>query len=258
MSDFDITAVINGHHEGLLAYPSLKSLGESVTQAQQRGVKVQVIAVLDRPDKLTTEVFKSYARGFPVQIITVDYGDLGLSRNAAVNASKAKWIAFLDADDIWGSNWLWAAYQSAEREPRTVVWHPEVNVYFGDSPHLFLHVDMDNAEYDQLRLAYTNYWTALCFVEKDVAVRIPYSETRIDNQIGYEDWSWNMEIIAHGALHKVVPQTAHAIRMKNLSLVKRTSGAGCLPRPSDLFRQMLAGRVDPTEVSLAKIFMSIR
>jgi len=241
-SDFDITAVINGHNEGLLAYPSLKSLDESVRQAEQRGIKVQIIAVLDRPDKLTIEVVESYARGLPIQIITVDYGDLGLSRNVAVNASKGKWIAFLDADDIWGSNWLWAAYQSAEREPRKVVWHPEVNVYFGALPHLMLHVDMDDAEYDQIGLAYTNYWTSLCFVEKDIAIGVPYSRTQMDDQIGYEDWSWNMEIIAHGALHKVVPQTAHAIRMKNISLVKITTSAGCLPRPSNMFRQMLAQR----------------
>ncbi|MDA8118937.1 MAG: glycosyltransferase family A protein [Gammaproteobacteria bacterium] len=243
MSGANITAIINGHNEGLLAHSSLKSLAESVRLAEKRGLSVQVNAILDRPDALTLEVFESFAKNFPIQITVVDYADSGLSRNAGVQGAKGKWIAFLDADDIWGSNWLWAAHQSAERDTRAVIWHPEVNVYIGSVPHLFLHVDMDGEKYDQTFLAYTNYWTALCFVERNIVAKIPYSPTQMDSQIGHEDWSWNMETIANGVIHKVVPETAHVIRVKNVSVVKKASAAGCLPRPSNMFRQMLAGRV---------------
>lgn len=242
MSGTNITAIINGHNEGLLAHSSLKSLAESVRQAQTRGLTVEVHAILDRPDTLTVEVFESYAKHFPVQVTVVDYADSGLSRNAGVQAATGKWIAFLDADDIWGSNWLWAAHQSAEQDTRTVIWHPEVNVYLGSVPHLFLHVDMDGENYDPTFLAYTNYWTALCFVERDIVANIPYSRTQMDRQIGHEDWSWNMETIAHGVIHKVVPNTAHIIRVKHASVVKKATAAGCFPRPSNMFRQMLAGR----------------
>lgn len=243
MSGTNITAVINAHNEGLLAYPSLKSLTEAVRQAENRGLTVQVSAVLDRPDTLTSEVFESYAKDHPIEITVVDYADSGLSRNAGVQSANGKWVAFLDADDMWGSNWLWAAHQCAEHDTRAVIWHPEVNVYLGSPPHLFLHVDMDGEKYDPSFLAYTNYWTALCFVKRDVVAQIPYSRTQMDRQIGHEDWGWNMEAIAQGVIHKVAPRTAHVIRVKNVSVLKRASAAGCLPRPSNMFRQILTRRL---------------
>ena len=128
---------------------------------------------------------------------------------------------------------------AAESDPRVIIWHPEVSVVFGTRRHIFLHRDMEDPKYEPLGLAITNYWTALCFAPRSLLVAEPYPETRIRGQIGYEDWAWNMATIALGALHKVVPGTGHAIRSKKVSLLTQTNAASCLPRPSNLFRDMI-------------------
>ena len=224
----EISAVINAHHEGLLARASLLSLKQAIEHARIDGATVEAIAVLDRPDSLTLEIFENFSRDYlSMRILTVDYGDLGRSRNAGVAAAEGRWIAFLDSDDLWGANWLSKARRAAESDGRSIVWHPEANVYFGVRPHIFPHVDMESTAYVASSLAVANYWTALCFTEKALLLKVPYRPSDLSCQIGYEDWHWNMEVIAHGALHKIVSGTGHAIRTKRASLVQSTNAAGC-------------------------------
>lgn len=241
MSIFDITAVINGHAEDLLAYQSLQSLKKCAVVAESEGIKIELLAVLDRPSELTTAVFQQFASENPqLRVIVVDHGDLGYSRNSAAQDAKGKYIAFLDADDIWGEDWLVRAFAAAEADQRNIAWHPEVNVYFGVTPNLFLHMDMEDPRFHIANLVYANAWTSLCFVSTAFLRSVPYVGTRLKDHIGYEDWCWNIDVVDNGGLHKVVPKTAHAIRTRNVSLVKQTTAAGCIPRPSDLFRNRIA------------------
>ncbi|MEK6420531.1 MAG: glycosyltransferase family A protein [Burkholderia gladioli] len=243
MSTFDITAVINGHAEGLLAHASLRSLKQSADFAEQHGLRVEWLAVLDRPTALTVDVFDEFARAHPaLRVLRVDHGDLGYSRNTAAEAAQGDYIAFLDADDIWSEDWLLRAHACARADSRDIAWHPEVNVYFGVARNLFLHMDMEDPRFHLANLAYSNAWTSLCFVRTAFLRSVPYAGTHLKHHIGYEDWCWNIDVIEHGGLHKIVPHTAHAIRSRHVSLVKQTAAAGCIPRPSDLFRKHIAGR----------------
>lgn len=243
MHSFDITAVINGHAEGLLAVSSLRSMVESANFAGKHGVKVELLAILDKPDPLTVEVFERFAQQHPqLRIETVDHADLGFSRNSGAQMANGKWTSFLDADDIWGEDWLYLAFKAAESETREVVWHPDVNVLFGATPHIYTHTDMDDASFDLALLAFTNPWTSLSFVRTEFVRRVPYTGTRLKENIGYEDWSWNADTIENGAIHKIVPHTAHAIRTKLNSLVKQTTAAGCIRRPSEFLRNQILAK----------------
>lgn len=239
----DITVIINAHREGLIVGSTLRSVDLAVSTAQSEGVKVDVIIVHDNGDSLTKSIVnqwaatKDYAAVHPVEV-----GDLGLARNHGVSLSRGKWIAFLDADDLWSKNWLTEAFKAAEAEHRLSVWHPEVNLYFGARPHVYTHVDMDSPEFDVAFLADTNAWTALCFASRTLLNNTPYFPTAHQKQIGYEDWSWNMETISKGAIHKTVAGTVHAIRTKAVSLVSQTTAARCLPHPTSLFSAILESR----------------
>ena len=243
MRPVDVTIVVNGHREGLLAPPSLRSVDLAVHRLSSEGAFAETIAVLDRPDALTLEVFTAWAASRQdLTLLQVDHGDLGKSRNAGVSAARGEWVAFLDADDLWGETWLSSAYFAAEKETRRSVWHPETNLYFGERPHIFTHIDMDDPEFSPAILALTNPWTALCFAKRSLLLEVPYSPTAHQRQIGYEDWGWNMATIDRGAIHKIVPRTAHAIRTKSVSLLNQTTAAACLPQASTLLRNILAKR----------------
>lgn len=254
MESPNLTAIVNAHREGLLAQATLLSLTQAVSHAEREGLQVETIAVLDCPDAVTTEMFESYARSHNgTSVLKVDHGELGRSRNSGVAAARGEWIAFLDADDLWGANWLSGAYHMAKSDPRPVVWHPEVSVYFGNNCHIFVHVDAEDPSFNPRGLAITNYWTALCFARRSLLLDTPYRPTNIRNQLGFEDWGWNSEVAAQGVLHKIVPNTGHAIRVKEDSLLKQTNSANCMPYPSELFRNMLRNRVlpDPLPASSA-------
>jgi glycosyltransferase involved in cell wall biosynthesis len=240
MTAYDITAVINGHAEGFLAQISLRSLINSADAAIATGLKVELLAILDNPNDLTSEVFKTFANTRPdLKIMIVSHGDLGFSRNTAVREAKGQWIAFLDADDIWCEQWLVLAHAAAEGDPRKVVWHPEANAYFGITSDILLHVDMEDPAFHIADLVHANLWTSLCFSSTEILRTVPYTGTDLENNIGYEDWCWNIDVVKSGGIHKIVPNTAHAIRTRATSLVKQTTAAACVPRPSDFFRNLI-------------------
>jgi glycosyltransferase involved in cell wall biosynthesis len=240
MRPIEITAVINGHSESLMAVSSLRSMAAAAEYAGKQGINVELLAVLDRPDPLTAEVFEQFASRHPqLRVVAVDLGDVGYARNYGAQNASGKWTSFLDADDIWGEDWLYAAYQAAESDAREIVWHPDINVLFGATPHIYEHMDMDDPLFDPALLAFTNPWTSLSFVRTEFVRRLAYTGTHLNQHIGYEDWSWNIDAIDNGAIHKVVPNTAHAIRTKHVSLVKRTTAAGCINRPHDFLRRKI-------------------
>lgn len=241
MNTPNISVIVNAHREGLLAVSTIRSLRQAIKYAESQNLRIETIAVLDRSDDLTVEVFTSQPE-INFKIIRVDHGDLGTSRNAGALHASGDWIAYLDADDLWCENWLAKAFISAETDKRMIVWHPEANLYFGVREYIFRHVDMDDTEYDPLSLMINNYWTALCFTRRSTLLSIPYTSTDLTRGIGYEDWSWNREVISQGGFHKIVKGTAHAIRAKDNSLLRMTGAAGSIPRPTEMYRNILTAR----------------
>ncbi|MDR2852450.1 MAG: glycosyltransferase family 2 protein [Burkholderiaceae bacterium] len=238
----DISVVLNMHREGLIAKPSFDSLMLAKAAAERAGIAVEVVVILDRPDETTAELAAQWMPSDWKKIL-VDFGDLGHARNEGASIATGKYVAFLDADDLFGSNWLQAAYTAAKQEKRRVVWHPEISIYFGVIRKVFVHADMDQAEADPVGLMCSNYWTALCFAPRDLLKELPYPQTQLGNQIGFEDWAWNQSVMAHGAIHKIVPGTGHLIRVKqNGSLMRQTSSIGCIPQPTDYYQDLLQNR----------------
>jgi glycosyltransferase involved in cell wall biosynthesis len=234
----DITAVLNVHREGDLARGSLSSIATARQAAEAAGVVVEVLAVADCSDGATLDTIACLPG---VHILRTDVDDLGLARNAGVAAAMGRYVAFLDGDDLWGPSWLLSAYQAAIANAGAVIWHPEASLYFGpqQQPWWLIQPDMETIEGDWVTLGVRNQWTSLSFGLRDTYLQVPYRRTDLAAGFGKEDWSWNSEVVAHGYLHKPVPGTAHLVRVRDGSLVRRTDAAGALMTPSTLLRSRI-------------------
>jgi len=238
VSTYDISVIVNAHNEGILAHQTMRSLLNAKELAEKHGISVEVLVILDNPSPSTVCYFEEN-KLFDFERHLVFFGDLGKARMAGIGRAKGDWIANLDADDLWSSNWLVESFHYASRDVRNIIWHPEINQLFGLNPHQFLHVDMEDPDFDIYLLSAINYWTSLVFARRSLFHCVPYPETNLPMQLGFEDWSWNINSILHGAIHKIVPGTVHFIRQKSVSLVKKTADAQCLPNSLPLFRNIL-------------------
>jgi glycosyltransferase involved in cell wall biosynthesis len=238
MSKIDISVIVNLHAEGMKARSSFISIAHAKAYAEGRGLRVEVLAVLDRPSNETAE-FVDSCDVVDFRRIEVSFGDLGRARNAGTAMTKGDWVSFLDADDMWGENWLTAAYEAGMNDPRPIVWHPLCLIYFGAQRLLFIHVDSEDADFDPLNLSMANYWSSQSFARRGLYLSVPYPETDLERQQGYEDWGWNIETFSRGFIHKYVPNTVSAIRRQRDSLHVKTFARKAMPKASRLFCNLI-------------------
>lgn len=237
-----IEAVVNLHREGELARPSLVSALQSLDHARQTGLSGSLTLVLDRSDAITLRLAEEFASKHGCIVQQVEYGDLALSRNHAVEQGDSEFIGFLDGDDLWSANWLTASLAMCRRGGEGTICHPAWNVIFGTKQMLFPQPDQTDRKFSYDGLKVMNYWTALSFASRTVYRTHPYKPNRLDLGFGFEDWAWNLLTISHGCVHRAVPETSHYIRYKESdSLRDQTRDKGCLRTPHDL-SQIIADR----------------
>lgn len=248
MLTYDISVFIVFHHERAYAIPALRSMENLVRDARSAGLSVESIALLDRPDEETKRLVS--ANGHYLNSVNlVDFGDLGLTRNAGVKIGRGRYLAFLDGDDLWGSNWLLDAYITAdkiEHSGSSAIWHPEVLYYFNEkdfdhhstneqpSPEAnsfyFFHEDSTNPNFDRRNLLFNNIWSSNMLAHRTLYETYPYHSIDKSRGLGIEDWSWNIETTWRGIAHRIVPNTVHLIRIKTYgSLGQQNSTDGLLP-----------------------------
>ncbi len=229
----DITAVITAHREGLLAAPSIKSFSCAVANARNTGLTVETLFVLDRPDDVTRAIFEETSE-IAGRIVIGDGGDPASTRNLAVQEANGQYIAFLDGDDLWGSNWLREAHAFCEDAVKETIAHSEVNFVFGDQRLLWWHVDSEARTFDPGYLRIGNYWDALIFAKRDILLKYPYVCNDLKAGYGHEDWHWNCVTLAAGIAHRPVPGTIHMKRKRLGSQMAKCAENDVVVRPTEI------------------------
>lgn len=243
-SEPDITVTVNFHCEGAFALSALASLSDLVNVARTAGLTVETQAILDCTDQLTRHIVDVRGRWID-KVQEVAFGDLGLSRNAGTRLAHGRFLSFLDGDDLWGEQWLRAAFQAAAlpTAPQDVIWHPEYIYVFSEPEFagaagagIRLLQSSDTPGFNPVMLVLGNLWSANAFARRDLHLRLPYCAVDRARGLGIEDWSWNLETVWSGIRHRVVPGTVHLVRRKGSeSLDQKNAANQLLPHlPSSL------------------------
>ena len=89
------------------AYNAAATLGEALCSVEQQHVQpFEVVVVNDGSTDETAAVIQSFVDRLPLVWVDQANAGLGAARNAGMRAAKGDAWAFLDADDVWGSNKL--------------------------------------------------------------------------------------------------------------------------------------------------------
>lgn len=210
-----ITAILTGHSEGPLIGVTFRSMLDAAAVAREAGLEVELLVVLDKPDRATAEAMAE-AEQHGCRVLTVNFpgADHASVRNHAVEESRGDYVAFLDGDDLWTENWLVEGYQMCRSDPGKVIAHPEVNWIFDHDSNLWFLLDQTDPAFDPAYLRTFNYWDVLCMAPRQAYLEHPRPARDIEAGFAYEDWHWNLRTVGAGYLHRVVPETIHFKRRR--------------------------------------------
>ncbi len=205
----DIVVAITAHNETLMAGPTLRSAEAAILAAEKAGWTVQRVFAFDNVTDECRAYFcrPEYAHW---QVQEYSFKDQGKVRNAVAQNVAGRWLAFLDADDLFSENWLAKAAAlcaAAETDRRRVIVHPELNWIFDRINNIVVKPDPASVIFSPYFYYFSNYYDALCFAPTEAYTEVPYSTRNIANGFAYEDWLWNIETMAAGWDHVIAMDT---------------------------------------------------
>ena len=164
-------------------------------------------------------------------------GDLGRARNAILPETRGKYIAFLDADDLFSQNWLTngvARMRQAEEAGTPAVIHPELNWLFDGAHSVFLKPDQDDPLFTPYHFYFTNYYDSLAMAPRDAHEQVPYVHRDIPAGLSFQDWQFSIETMAAGWKHLSAPDTIIFKRRRDSSLVSESRTRRAIIRDLDV------------------------
>jgi len=211
----DISVIITAHSEGRLAHHTMKSVLGAMDRASGEGLSCEALVMLDNPTPETIAYFERYKDEPRVRMEQTSFADPGPARNRGVEQAKGEWIALLDADDAFGSQWLARAGKAARAKGVPVVLYPEYFVFFEDAHYVVRSNSTQDAGFDASRLMQYNFWNSVHFMtQRSTLIDIPFLATPRDSGLGYEDWHWFSEVVARGIPVERVSETVVFYRKK--------------------------------------------
>lgn len=232
MTQTDVTVIVTAHDETLVCGPTIASADVAVEAARAAGYSAQTIIALDKATQETSDYFHQPDFDHWERWIMHE-GDLGRVRNALVPQTSGRFIAFLDADDLFSENWLVEGLRvldEAEKRGERIIAHPEVNLIFDGITYMLQNVDQDSPLFTPHILYVRNCYDSLCLSPREAHLEVPYIHRDIPNGLSYQDWQFAIETMSRGWKHVVVQDTIIFKRRRDFSLVVESNSRKSIVR----------------------------
>jgi glycosyltransferase involved in cell wall biosynthesis len=231
----EISVVVIAQGEDRLSHRTLRSVQLAREAAEARGLRSELIVVLDKPSAETQAYFARWRES--ARVLDVAYDDRGQSRNEAVAAAQGKYVALVDATDLIGRDWLYKAYERAEQVTLPdFIAHAEVSIYFEGQSAWSCHRPSDAPGFRRAELLSKNAWTNNLFAPLSTFRKVPFQQTPAKGGFGYEVWNWICNVLASGGEVLIAPGTCQFIRSAASETENSSQDAtGRLMGPSKLF-----------------------
>ena len=233
--DLDVSMVVTVHDETVVTAASMKAANAAAAAAERAGFTVEKVIALDTATDRARACMKQ-----PVYedwtVVEVTDRDLGRTRNRLVRMSRGRFVAFLDADDLFSENWLAqgaAVLDDAARRGERVIAHPEINWIFDRENAIFAVTPQESPVYSPALFYFTNYYDSLCMAPRDAHLELPYVSRDIPNGLSYQDYQFSIETIAAGWTHRIAKDTIIFKRRRDNSLVTESRDSTCVVRQMD-------------------------
>jgi hypothetical protein len=228
----DLTLIVTAHNETVVSGPTMESADLAVAAARDAGHTVQTVIALDNATEATHEYFHQSHFDHWERWIRGE-GDLGRVRNALVPQTEGRFIAFLDADDLFSENWLaegLAVLKAAEERGERVIAHPELNIVFDGGQYLVQTIDQDSPLFTPYFLYVRNCYDSLCMTPREAHLEVPYVHRDIPNGLSFQDWQFAIETMSRGWKHVVARDTIIFKRRRDTSLMTESQARRSLVR----------------------------
>jgi glycosyltransferase involved in cell wall biosynthesis len=228
----DVTVMVTVHNETLVCGPTMASAEQAIAAARAAGHTVQTVIALDNATDATTEYFRQPEFDHWEQWVAHE-GDPGLVRNTLVPRTDGRFIAFLDADDLFSENWLSegvAALKAADERGEKLIVHPELNVIFDGGGQMNHNLSQDSPLFTPHFLYVRNCYDTLCLTPREAHLEVPYAGRDLARGVSREDWQFAVETMARGWKHVIVPDTIIFKRRRDFSMMVESAGRKSLLR----------------------------
>lgn len=221
----DLTLILTAHNETAVCGPTLRSADIAIEAARVRGITVRPIIGLDAPAPETESYFHQ-PRFEHWERKVLHERDLGMVRNALAKECDSRYVAFLDADDLFSENWLAegvAALDAAAQRGEHAIAHPELNVIFDGSKAVLLNIDQGSPLFTPYYLYFRHYYDSLKMAPLEAHLEMPYVTRDVVKGLSYQDFQFTIESLASGWRHITVKDTIIFKRRRDFSLVTESN-----------------------------------
>ena len=261
---YTLSIVLNLHREGELAAKTIQNLRD-ILETPNDWEDVEIIAVLDNADELTSSIVKDNEDLFTL-VEKVKYKDLGASRNHGVNCVNNEFIVFADGDDYCSLEMLQGLYETFYEhyknknnwknlsESEHIAIFPKYLIEF---PALFQMTYCDSNDILTLNNRFSHCYHSKISIHKSLL-----KKNIINKNIapyGYEDWDLNNRLLDSGVQYKTTEYKLY-YRRENMqkSLLSKQVDNKHIVRNSPIYRykdneeEMIEKRKDCQIVEFSK------